>query len=106
MARNIGMGRNSPLYRAVIVATYTEDSPLDRDLQLYRRRNPTIRREGLTLTWYEGPYTSPGQARGRRTVWERIYASKADSARVKCDIEVCEPDWKHLPPLKPRPSEA
>ncbi|MFI1530939.1 hypothetical protein [Streptomyces griseus] len=106
MARNIGMGPNTLLYRTVVAATYTESPPLERDLQLYRRRNPTIRREGLTLTWYEGPYTSPGQARGRRTVWERIYASKAGPARVQCDIEVCEPLWKQLPPPRREPSEA
>ncbi|MEV6421854.1 hypothetical protein [Streptomyces sp. NPDC051662] len=104
MARNIGMGPSTPLYRTVIVATYTDDALLARDLQLYRRSNSTLTRDGQTLTWYEGPYNAPGKAQSRKTTWEGIYAAKGDSARADCDIEMCEPTWQRLPARKPKPS--
>ncbi|MFF8786917.1 hypothetical protein [Streptomyces sp. NPDC015125] len=96
MARNIGMGPNSPLYRAVITATYTEEDPLIDDMNRYHANNETLSREGLTLTWYEGPYSAPGRVSSRITTWRKIYAKKP-YARVECYPEMCQPQWQRTP---------
>jgi hypothetical protein len=97
VARNIGMGPNTPLYRTVVVATYTNEDVLTGDMKRYRANNDTLTRDGLTLTWYEGPYNTPGKARSRQTIWAGVYAKKGGAARVTSHTETCEPQWRRLP---------
>ncbi|MER0477036.1 hypothetical protein ABR737_01455 [Streptomyces sp. Edi2] len=97
MARNIGMGPSTPLYRAAITATYTDETQLINDMKRYRANNDTLLRNGMTLTWYEGPYNASGKARSRSTIWSRVYAAKGGSASVECHLEMCEPQWQRLP---------
>ncbi|GLF99919.1 hypothetical protein [Streptomyces yaizuensis] len=96
MARNIGMGLSTPLYRTVVVATYTDEAVLADEMRRYRRTNNTMARDGLTLTWYEGPYNLPGKAQSRMTIWTGVYAAKS-AASLECHVEMRQPQWQRLP---------
>lgn len=57
MARSIGMAADAAVFRAVITKK---------------------RRDGSTVTDYEGPYGSIGAARARVSFWTNYYAERDD----------------------------
>ncbi|MFI1765119.1 hypothetical protein ACH41H_24105 [Streptomyces sp. NPDC020800] len=104
MARTIG-GPDSSLYRAVIIATYTDEVAMMTDQRTYGRKNKSLTREGMTLVWYEGPYDSPGKVESRRTIWTRIYEKKP-AARMECELQSCSPQWAPLSEASKSPRRA
>ncbi|MEV6682196.1 hypothetical protein AB0N09_35845 [Streptomyces erythrochromogenes] len=101
MARNIGAGPSGDYFRTAVTARYTDSAELEADLQRYRQTNK-VARDFMTLTWFEGPYGSPGRAWARVTIWEKEYAGRKSGATVTCEPQSCKPDWKALPPRQKR----